>query len=150
MIINWWSTMSENKHRKIEYYLYDKRAHLPQLFTYETEQQAVAMIKGFCMQNDYNPVIINDEEDFKNKINKYKIDLLIVNLEVQGSLSIINYVKSEEKFENVPILTYSGKKSDSEDAINLGADEFISKFVLQYKIANIVKKLLRKKKYSSK
>ncbi len=81
------------------------------------------------------------------KLSNQEYDLVVldINMPIMNGLKVINHIRGNKKLADLPILvvTTEGVDEDRERALELGADEYLTKPVDSSVILKTVKKLLK-------
>lgn len=75
------------------------------------------LVKQAIQTAGYNPIAENVSANVMEVISKKDIDLAIVDLDMPhpNGFELIKLIKSEKRFENLPIVIYTGKENYAED-----------------------------------
>ena len=94
--------------------------------------------------------VIDEAEDGVvglKKLSHQKYDLIIldINMPIMNGLKVIGHIRSNPKLADLPILvvTTEGVEEDRARALELGANEYLTKPVDSSEVYNTVKKLLK-------
>jgi len=88
----------------------------------------------------------SDGVDGLKKLSSNEVDLILtdINMPIMDGLKLVNLVRSNEKFKDIPIviITTEGAQEDRERAIALGANAYITKPIQSTALLSIVTELL--------
>ena len=75
----------------------------------------------------------------------FDIALIDINMPVMDGLKLIRLMRSEETLKDIPIvvITTEGASEDRERALNLGANEYLTKPILANRVLSVVKDLMK-------
>ena len=75
----------------------------------------------------------------------FDIALIDINMPVMDGLKLIRLMRSEETLKNIPIvvITTEGASEDRERALNLGANEYLTKPIQANRVLSVVKDLMK-------
>ena len=89
-----------------------------------------------------------DGMDGLRKISSDHFDLALVdiNMPVMDGLKLISLIRGDDNLRGIPIvvITTEGAKEDRERALNLGADEYLTKPIQANRVLAVVKDLLKR------
>jgi two-component system chemotaxis response regulator CheY len=89
-----------------------------------------------------------DGMDGLRKISSDHFDLALIdiNMPVMDGLKLISLIRGDDNLRDIPIvvITTEGAKEDRERAMNLGADEYLTKPIQANRVLAVVKDLLKK------
>ena len=88
----------------------------------------------------------DDGVDGLRKITHSKFDLIVtdINMPIMDGLKLIHRIRQDENHKDTPIIvvTTEGGEADRERALQLGANEYITKPIQAPRVISVVKKLL--------
>ena len=88
-----------------------------------------------------------DGMDGLRKISSDHFDLALIdiNMPVMDGLKLISLVRGEDNLRDIPIvvITTEGAKEDRERALNLGANEYLTKPIQANRVLEVVRALLK-------
>ncbi len=88
----------------------------------------------------------SDGVDGLKKLSSNEVDMILtdINMPIMDGLKLVNLVRSNEKFKDIPIvvITTEGAQEDRERAIALGANAYIAKPIQSTALLSIVTELL--------
>jgi two-component system chemotaxis response regulator CheY len=88
-----------------------------------------------------------DGMDGLRKLSSDHFDLALVdiNMPVMDGLKLISLMRGEDSLKNIPIvvITTEGAKEDRERAMNLGADEYLTKPIQANRVLAVARALLK-------
>lgn len=88
----------------------------------------------------------SDGVDGLKKLSSNEVDMILtdINMPIMDGLKLVNLVRSNEKFKDIPIviITTEGAQEDRERAIALGANAYITKPIQSTALLSIVTELL--------
>ena len=97
---------------------------------------------------DVDIVEAQDGMDGLRKVSSDHFDLALIdiNMPVMDGLKLISLVRGDENLKDIPIvvITTEGAKEDRERALNLGADEYLTKPIQANRVLAVVKDLLKR------
>jgi len=97
---------------------------------------------------DVEVVEAKDGMDGLRQFTSDHFDLAFVdiNMPVMDGLKLIRLMRAEERLEAIPIcvITTEGAREDRERAIDLGADEYLTKPIRANKVLSVASMLLKK------
>ncbi len=97
---------------------------------------------------DVDIVEAQDGMDGLRKVSSDHFDLALIdiNMPVMDGLKLISLVRGDENLKDIPIvvITTEGAKEDRERALNLGADEYLTKPIQANRVLSVVKDLLKR------
>jgi two-component system chemotaxis response regulator CheY len=75
----------------------------------------------------------------------FDIALIDINMPVMDGLKLIRLMRSEETLKDIPIvvITTEGASEDRERALDLGADEYLTKPIQANRVLSVVKDLMK-------
>ena len=75
----------------------------------------------------------------------YDIALVDINMPVMDGLKLISLIRGEENLREIPIvvITTEGAKEDRERALNLGANEYLTKPIQANRVLAVARALLK-------
>jgi two-component system chemotaxis response regulator CheY len=75
----------------------------------------------------------------------FDIALIDINMPVMDGLKLIRLMRSEETLKSIPIvvITTEGASEDRERALNLGANEYLTKPIQANRVLSVVKDLMK-------
>ncbi len=89
-----------------------------------------------------------DGMDGLRKISSDHFDLALIdiNMPVMDGLKLISLIRGDDDLRDIPIvvITTEGARQDRERALNLGADEYLTKPIQANRVLAVVKDLLKK------
>jgi len=89
----------------------------------------------------------SDGVDGLKKLSSNQVDLILtdINMPIMDGLKLVNLVRSNEAYKDVPIviITTEGAKEDKERALALGANAYITKPIQSTALLSTVKELLK-------
>ncbi len=96
---------------------------------------------------DVNIVEAQDGMDGLRKISSDHFDLALIdiNMPVMDGLKLISLIRGEESLREIPIvvITTEGAKEDRERALNLGANEYLTKPIQANRVLAVARALLK-------
>ena len=104
----------------------------------------------FALRRVKNVDIVEAQDgmDGLRKISSDHFDLALVdiNMPVMDGLKLISLIRGDDDLRDIPIvvITTEGAKEDRERALNLGADEYLTKPIQANRVLAVVKDLLKK------
>ena len=94
-----------------------------------------------------NIVEAQDGMDGLRKISSDHFDLALIdiNMPVMDGLKLISLIRGEESLREIPIvvITTEGAKEDRERALNLGANEYLTKPIQANRVLAVARALLK-------
>jgi two-component system chemotaxis response regulator CheY len=88
-----------------------------------------------------------DGMDGLRKVSSEPFDLALVdiNMPVMDGLKLISLIRGDESLQDIPIvvITTEGASEDRDRALNLGANEYLSKPIQANKVLSVVQGLLK-------
>ena len=94
-----------------------------------------------------NIVEANDGVDGLKKLSNEKFDLILtdINMPVMDGLKLVSLVRNDPSYETTPIvvITTEGADEDRGRALELGADEYLTKPVQTAKILEVARRYLK-------
>ena len=89
-----------------------------------------------------------DGMDGLRKVSSDHFDLALVdiNMPIMDGLKLISLIRGDDNLRSIPIvvITTEGAKEDRDRALNLGADEYLTKPIQANRVLAVVKDLLKK------
>ena len=75
----------------------------------------------------------------------YDLALIDINMPVMDGLKLISLIRSDDNLKEIPIcvITTEGAKEDRERALNLGANEYLTKPIQANRVLAVAKNLLK-------
>ncbi|HBX50682.1 MAG: hypothetical protein A2275_02850 [Bacteroidetes bacterium RIFOXYA12_FULL_35_11] len=99
------------------------------------------------LNNNLNAFMASDGKKALEILNKEKIDLVLLDLLMPGidGYEILDFMKTNDKFKNIPVLVLSSVQEDEEieKARNKGATEFLHKPILPKELIRHINKALK-------
>jgi two-component system chemotaxis response regulator CheY len=97
---------------------------------------------------DVDIVEAQDGMDGLRKVSSDHFDLALVdiNMPVMDGLKLISLIRGDDNLKDIPIvvITTEGARQDRERALNLGADEYLTKPIQANRVLAVVKDLLKR------
>ena len=88
-----------------------------------------------------------DGMDGLRKVSSDRFDLALIdiNMPVMDGLKLISLMRGEETLKDIPIvvITTEGAAEDRERALNLGADEYLTKPIQANRVLSVARDLLK-------
>jgi two-component system chemotaxis response regulator CheY len=88
-----------------------------------------------------------DGIDGLKKISRDKFDLALIdiNMPLMDGLKLVKLIRHDPRCKDIPIamITTEGGREDRERALNLGANEYLTKPVQQREVLRVVRRLLK-------
>jgi two-component system chemotaxis response regulator CheY len=88
-----------------------------------------------------------DGIDGLKKISRDKFDLALIdiNMPLMDGLKLVKLIRNDPRCKDIPIamITTEGGREDRERALNLGANEYLTKPVQQREVLRVVRRLLK-------
>ena len=105
----------------------------------------------FFLKRNFNVFPCDSEESLFEHLNKHKIDLILMDISIQGKkdgLQITKDLKISDKFKNIPVvcLTAHAFQIDKDNALKAGVDYYLTKPVSNDILLNTLLAMLNKKK----
>jgi len=80
------------------------------------------------------------------KLSAQKFDLIVtdINMPIMDGLKLVSLIRNDPQYKTVPVvvITTEGATEDRDRALNLGANEYITKPIQTARILEVAKKLL--------
>ena len=99
------------------------------------------------LNNNLNAFMASDGKKALEILNIEKIDLVLLDLLMPGidGYEILDFMKTNDKFKNIPVLVLSSVQEDEEieKARNKGATEFLHKPILPKELIRHINKALK-------
>jgi len=96
---------------------------------------------------DVEIVEAQDGMDGLRKVSSDHFDLALIdiNMPVMDGLKLISLMRGEDSLKSIPIvvITTEGAKEDRERALNLGADEYLTKPIQANRVLAVARSLLK-------
>ena len=97
---------------------------------------------------DVNIVEATDGMDGLRKVSSdhYDLALIDINMPVMDGLKLISMIRGDETLNQLPIvvITTEGAREDRERALQLGANEYLTKPIQANRVLSVVRELLDK------
>ena len=103
----------------------------------------------FALRRLGNADIIEAQDgmDGLRKISNDRFDLVLIdiNMPVMDGLKLVSLIRGEERVKRIPIvvITTEGSSEDRERAMNLGADEYLTKPIKAHRVLAVARDLLK-------
>lgn len=120
----------------------------PKILIVEDDYDTLLFLRAFLKDNfEIEDCVSN--EDFYKKIEKFKFDLIIMDIAIKGNkngLQITRETRTSDKYKHIPILCLSAHvmEQDRRNALNAGADKFLPKPVANHILMKTIIELLKK------
>ena len=101
------------------------------------------------LRKKYKIETCDSEEPFFKIISSKKIDLIIMDISLNGSkngLELTKEIKNNPEYKNIPVicLTAHTRKTDENNALEAGVNAFITKPVSNKTVLKVIDEFLRK------
>ncbi|MBZ0263141.1 response regulator [bacterium] len=96
-------------------------------------------------KSDYKIIITNNPLELPELLEKEEFDLILTDLKMPGmdGLEVLNYVKENDRFEEVVMLTAFGTIDTAKEAMNKGAADFITKPFKKEQLLFTIERVMR-------
>jgi two-component system chemotaxis response regulator CheY len=114
------------------------------------DSPTMRQLLSFALRRLKNVDIVEAQDgmDGLRKVSSDHFDLALVdiNMPVMDGLKLISLIRGDDDLSDIPIvvITTEGAKEDRERALNLGADEYLTKPIQANRVLAVVKDLLKK------
>jgi two-component system chemotaxis response regulator CheY len=114
------------------------------------DSPTMRQLLSFALRRLKNVDIVEAQDgmDGLRKVSSDHFDLALVdiNMPVMDGLKLISLIRGDDNLRSIPIvvITTEGAKEDRDRALNLGADEYLTKPIQANRVLAVVKDLLKK------
>ncbi|NIA18571.1 MAG: response regulator [Simkaniaceae bacterium] len=101
----------------------------------------------YLVREKYNSVTVTNVDDAKAKLKNQPVHLVILDLSLAGSedgLILSRYMKTVDEYKDIPIIAVTAHafKTDRENCLKAGCDEFITKPIITQKIMGKIEAMI--------
>ena len=113
------------------------------------DSPTMRQLLSFALRRLKNVDIVEAQDgmDGLRKVSSDHFDLALVdiNMPVMDGLKLISLIRGDDNLRGIPIvvITTEGAKEDRDRALNLGADEYLTKPIQANRVLAVVKDLLK-------
>jgi putative two-component system response regulator len=129
-----------------------KPAKKPRVMAVDDELLNLKTIEAILKKQGYEVILCKDGEECLAKVNENPPDLILLDIMMPGmdGFQVCSALKSNEKFALVPVVmvTALSEVNDKVKALEVGADDFLSKPVDRNELQARVRSLLKVKAYN--
>jgi DNA-binding response OmpR family regulator len=112
----------------------------------EDDEATADLLKFYFFEEGYESVICLEGRDFVKKVETYKPDLITIDILLPDSdgLKLFEELKNNLLTKDIPVIFISIVEKDKEQALKLGAMDFISKPFREEELKKQIGKILKK------
>ncbi|MDR1486998.1 MAG: two-component system response regulator [Deltaproteobacteria bacterium] len=131
---------------------YHSEVKMPRVMVVDDEKLNLKLIAAMLKPQGYEVILANNGEECLSKVHETPPDLILLDIMMPGmnGFEVVNRLKQDEKFAMVPIVMVTALQdvNDRVKALEVGADDFLSKPVDRMELRARVRSLLKVKAYN--
>lgn len=114
----------------------------------DDEEHILELLKYNIENNGYNVVQAETGEEGLDKLSKYHIDIIVLDLMLPGidGLEVLRRIRNSERYNKIPIIMLTAKNEEIDTVLGLemGADDYIGKPFGIHELLARIKAVLRR------